>query len=115
MNRSLTLRYILHQIAYWAAAAGVISFASTFLLAKGFSPSVVGILLASGNLLSCAVQPLLADRADRASGNILNRMMVGLTALSMLCFGTLLVLPVPLVLPVQRVLQVQRVLPAPML
>ena len=96
MNRSLTLRYILHQMAYWAAAAGILSFASTFLLAKGFSPSQVGILLASGNLLSCAVQPLLADQADRIGGNILPRLTVGLTLLSMLCFLLIQLLPLPL-------------------
>ena len=58
-------------MTYWAAAAGVMSFASAFLLAKGFAPSMVGVLLASGNLLSCALQPLLADRADRIGGSIL--------------------------------------------
>jgi len=94
MRKSLTLRYAVHQMAYWASAAGVLSFATAFLLAKGFAASRVGVLLASGNLLSCALQPLLADRADRASGSILNRMMVGLTAVSMVCFGALLVLPV---------------------
>ena len=30
MNKtSLTIRYALHQLAYWAAAAGVMSFATT--------------------------------------------------------------------------------------
>ena len=95
MKGSLTLRYLLHQMAYWAAAAGVMSFASAFLLEKGFPASQVGILLAVGNLLSCALQPILADRADRAKGNILTRMIVGLTGLCMVCFGTLLFLPVP--------------------
>lgn len=95
MKKTLTMRYALHQMAYWASAAGVVSFATAFLLAKGFPASRVGVLLACGNLLSCAVQPLLADRADRASGNVLNRMMMGLTLFSMVCFGTLQVLPVP--------------------
>ena len=71
------------------------SFASAFLLEKGFPASQVGVLLAVGNLLSCALQPILADRADRAKGNILTRMIVGLTGLCMVCFGTLLFLPVP--------------------
>ena len=61
MKQTLTGRYCLHQMAYWASAAGVISFASAFLLEKGFAPSQVGILLASGNFLSCGLQPLLAD------------------------------------------------------
>lgn len=86
MKKSLTLQYVLQQIAFWAAAAGVISFATAFLLDKGFSASVVGILLASGNLLSCAFQPILADRADRMGGNIIKWLIVGLTAFSMCCF-----------------------------
>ena len=36
MKQTLTGRYCLHQMAYWASAAGVISFASAFLLEKGF-------------------------------------------------------------------------------
>ena len=73
MKKSLTLHYTLQQMAYWAAAAGIMSFATAFLLAKGFPPSQVGVLLASGNLLSCARQPMLAERADRIGGNVLNK------------------------------------------
>ncbi|MBQ2960265.1 MAG: MFS transporter [Oscillospiraceae bacterium] len=80
-GKNLTAHYTLQQIAYWAAAAGLISFATAFLLEKGFAPSQVGILLASGNLLSCAFQPLLAQRADRIGGNILNRLTLLLTGL----------------------------------
>lgn len=95
MKTSLTVRYMLHQMAYWAAAAGVMSFASAFLLAKGFPASQVGVLLAAGNILSCAVQPILADRADRSGGRLLTRLIVGLTACSMACFAALLALPLP--------------------
>ena len=95
MKRRLTVRYTLQQMAYWAAAAGVMSFATAFLLEKGFDEARVGVLLASGNLLSCAFQPLLADRADRIGGNILKQLVVGLTALCILCFGILQLLPVP--------------------
>lgn len=38
MKKNLTLPYSLHQMAYWATAAGIISFATAFLLEKG-SPS----------------------------------------------------------------------------
>ena len=95
MKRSLTLRYTLHQMAYWAAAAGVVSFATAFLLEKGFPASVVGILLAAGNLLSCVFQPLLADRADRIGGDVLKWLSVGLTSLSGLCFLVIQLLPLP--------------------
>ena len=98
MKHSLTLRYTLHQMAYWAAAAGIMSFATAFLLEKGFPPSQVGVLLACGNLLSCALQPLLADYADRVGGSVLTRLSAGLTALCMGCFCIIQLLPVPLYL-----------------
>ena len=79
MKKSLTFRYSLHQMAYWAAVAGVVSFASAYLLAKGFTAGQVGVLLAVGNLLSCTAQPLLAARADRSGGKTVFRMTRGLT------------------------------------
>ena len=59
MKKSLTFRYTFHQMAYWATAAGIVSFATAFLLQKGFAASAVGVLLASGNLLSCCFQPFI--------------------------------------------------------
>lgn len=91
MKKTLTLRYSLQQMAYWAAAAGIMSFASAYLLAKGLPASLVGTLLALGSLLSCAVQPLLADRADRFGGGMIKYMVVGLSAVSAVSFASLLV------------------------
>ena len=93
MRKNLTLRYTLQQCAYWAAAAGVVSFATAFLLEKGFAASRIGILLASGNLLSCAAQPLLASWADRIGGNVVKWFIAGLTAVSMCCFAAIQLLP----------------------
>ena len=93
MKKSLTFRYTLQQCAYFAAAAGILSFASAFLLEKGFKASHIGILLASGNLLAVVSQPFLADRADRVGGNILKWFMAALTAVSGCCFASLLFLP----------------------
>ena len=95
MKKNLTLRYTCQQCAYWAAAAGVVSFATAFLLEKGFAASHIGILLASGNLLSCAAQPVLASIADRIGGNIVKWFIAGLTAVSMACFTAVMVLPLP--------------------
>ena len=82
-------------MAYWAAAAGILSFASAFLLEKGFSTAQVGTLLASGNILSCVVQPILADRADRSGAQVINRYVVGLTVLCAACFLAIQLLPMP--------------------
>ena len=95
MKKSLTFQYTFHQMAYWATAAGVVSFATAFLLQKGFAASTVGILLASGNLLSCAFQPILADRADRIGGNVLKWLTAGLTLISAVCFASIQLLPLP--------------------
>ena len=95
MKKNLTLRYTVQQCAYWAAAAGVVSFATAFLLEQGFAASHIGILLAAGNLLSCAAQPVLASIADRIGGNIVKWFIAGLTALSMACFGDFQLLPLP--------------------
>jgi len=95
MKNNLTLRYTCQQCAYWAAAAGVVSFATAFLLEKGFAASYIGILLACGNLLSCGAQPMLASVADRIGGNIVKWFIAGLTAVSMACFTSIMVLPLP--------------------
>ena len=95
MKKNLTLRYTVQQCAYWAAAAGVVSFATAFLLEQGFEASHIGILLAAGNLLSCGAQPVLASIADRIGGNIVKWFIAGLTALSMTCFASIQILPLP--------------------
>ena len=95
MKGNLTLRYCLHQCAYWAAAAGILTFATTFLLAKGFPASQVGVLMACGSILSCITQPLLASHADRSETCILVPLIVGLTAISSACFALLLLPSLP--------------------
>ena len=93
MKKSVTFQYTFHQLAYWATAAGVMSFATAFLLQKGFAASTVGVLLAAGNLLSCGFQPVLAQLADRIGGNVLKWMTAGLTLVSAVCFVSIQLLP----------------------
>ena len=95
MKKSLTVQYTFHQVTYWATAAGVVSFATAFLLQKDFSAAQIGALLASGNLLSCAFQPILADKADRIGGNVLKWLTAGLTLISAACFASVQLLPLP--------------------
>ena len=65
MKRSLTFRYSLHQMAYWAAVAGVVSFASAYLLARGFTAGQVGVLLAAGVAMALAGAVILFLTVDR--------------------------------------------------
>ena len=95
MRHRLTIHYTLHQIAYWAASAGILSFATTFLLAKGFPASQVGLLMACASILSCVTQPALAARADRSKRCVLGPMITVLTGVSVLAFALLLVKGLP--------------------
>lgn len=89
------MRYTIHQVTFWSCFAGVVSFAAAYLLGKGFAPGVVGALLAAGNLMSCAAQPVLADFADRVGGNVLKWLLLGLTLVCILCFGCVQLISLP--------------------
>ena len=52
--------------AYWIVYAVVSSFASVFMLAKGYTNSQIGITIAAANILAVVMQPLIADFADRS-------------------------------------------------
>ncbi len=52
--------------AYWMIYAVVSSFASVFMLAKGYSNSQIGMTLAAANILAFVLQPLIADFTDRS-------------------------------------------------
>ena len=51
---------------YWIIYAVVSSFASVFMLAKGYTNSQIGMTLAAANILAVIMQPLIADLVDRS-------------------------------------------------
>ncbi len=51
---------------YWVIYAIVSSFASVFMLAKGYTNSQIGMTLAAANVLAVIMQPLIADFVDRS-------------------------------------------------
>lgn len=52
---------------YWMIYGIVGSFASVFLLAKGYTNVQIGMTLAAANILAVVLQPLTADLADRSA------------------------------------------------
>lgn len=66
MKNLLNVEYAGIHGFYWMIYGVVCSFASVFLLGKGYSNSEIGIILAAGNVAAVFLQPLLADMADRA-------------------------------------------------
>ncbi len=65
-TRTLNIEYSAIFGTYWMIYAVVSSFASVFMLARGYSNSQIGITLAAANVLAFIMQPLVADFTDRS-------------------------------------------------
>lgn len=66
MDRILNSTYGAIFGAYWIVYAVVSSFASVFMLAKGYTNSQIGLTIAAANILAVVLQPIIADFADRS-------------------------------------------------
>lgn len=66
MKRILNLEYAGLQGTYWMISCAIQNFASAFLLARDYSNTDIGVILAITNILAVILQPLLADVADRS-------------------------------------------------
>ncbi|MBQ7052430.1 MAG: MFS transporter [Clostridia bacterium] len=76
-SRSLTPLYCLHQAVYFFAMAGVGAFAVTYLLGHDFRTAQIGVMLATTNILSCILQPMIGSYVDRTSISLLQRLIPG--------------------------------------
>lgn len=85
--KNMTMRYSATQFFFWACYTGTASFATTYLLGRGISSGMVGVLLAAAGLLSCLVQPVLAEIADKSHKNVLLKMLTIMSALCVVCFA----------------------------
>ena len=70
--------------AYWMIYGITGSFASVFMLAKGYDNMHIGMTLAAANLLALGLQPFVADHMDRAKGIKIIDAMVWMILLIML-------------------------------
>ena len=64
----LNIEYASTLGAYWMIYGITGSFASVFMLAKGYDNMHIGMTLAAANLLALGLQPFVADNMDRAKG-----------------------------------------------
>lgn len=69
MGKLLNIKYGCIHGTYWMYYGVAGSFASAFLLARGYSNAEIGIILAVGNILAVFLQPLIADLADRSKSS----------------------------------------------
>lgn len=96
LAHAVTARYAAVQGAYFIGYGAIYSFASAFLLARGFANSQIGIIIALSNVIAAFVQPAVASYADRPGAVPVKYLTAGLTALGMALSVLLLVLPVGL-------------------
>ena len=61
-----TTRYAALQGEFWMSFCVIFSFASVYLLKKGFTSSEVGVLIAVAGTLSAILQPIVGDVVDRS-------------------------------------------------
>ena len=88
-SKGLTIRYGIHQLLFFSISAGISTFAVTYLLEKGFNTTQIGALLATSNLLSCMIQPLVGDIVDRFRKFILPQTIALIFAAVFLCFSVI--------------------------
>lgn len=64
-SKRKTLHYTLINVTYFAAYSSAHAYAAVFLLDRGFSNTVIGIVLALANILSVLLQPFTAGLIDK--------------------------------------------------
>lgn len=87
-TRKLMMQYCILQGAYWASFCVIYAFATVFLLSRGFESSMIGVIIAVGNILGVVLQPMVASIADRSEKISLHK----LTAILSMVMILLLVL-----------------------
>ena len=91
MNKKVlwTTGYAFLNIAYFAAFCTVHACAAVFLMARGFTNTQVGILLATANITSALFQPFIADVIDK-KGWLTNRRFILISCMVILAGSLLL-------------------------
>lgn len=84
MKKLLNIEYACIHANYWMIYGIVSSFASVFLLGRGYSNTEIGVILAAANVVAVVLQPLIADLADRSKRLSLAGIMQIMTVMMML-------------------------------
>ena len=89
MKLAMNLGYGSVHGFYWMSYGAICSFASVFLLARGYSNTDIGIMTAVSNVAAVFLQPLMADIADRSKRfSLVSVSSIATVALMVLCVGT---------------------------
>ena len=93
MQKQLNWKYSGSQALNSGLLAAMLSFASIFMLDKGFTNSTIGIILAFSNVLSIAIQTFFANYTNRNKSVKLQDMLTVLLLVVMISSAALLFIP----------------------
>lgn len=74
-QRTLNIQYALLQGFHWMGFGAAFSFAAVYLQYRGYSNSVLGLILGAANIAGFALAPLLAQAVDRRGRGCLLRIL----------------------------------------
>lgn len=90
MTRSIpTIKYSLLQGSFWMSFCVVYTYASVFLLFKGYSNSRIGIVIAVSGMISVVLQPAVASLSDGEGKVTIRTLIMILAAIVLGCAGIL--------------------------
>ncbi len=92
-TRKLMMQYCILQGAYWASFCVIYAFATVFLLSRGFESSMIGVIIAAGNILGVVLQPVVASIADRSEKISLHKLTAILSGVMILLLVLLYFVP----------------------
>ena len=92
-NRKLMMQYCILQGSYWASFCVIYAFATVFLLSRGFESSMIGVIIAAGNILGVILQPMVASIADRSEKISLHKLTAMLSVIMILLLVLLYFVP----------------------
>lgn len=92
-QRALNLQYAAVQGLYWMGFCLCVSFAAVYMQGKGYSNSVLGAVLAAGNLLGFALAPVLASAVDKTGRRGLFACIMLMLLLELVLQGVLAIAP----------------------
>ena len=94
LNRTkLMLQYCVLQGSYWASFCVLYAFATVFLLSRGFESSMIGVIIAVGNILGVILQPVVASIADRSEKISLHKLTALLSVIMIVLIAFLYMIP----------------------
>ena len=92
-TRKLMMQYCILQGSYWASFCVIYAFATVFLLSRGFESSMIGVIIAAGNILGVVLQPMVASIADRSEKISLHKLTAMLSVIMILLLVLLYFVP----------------------